>query len=226
MVTIRIPQEQLSGFRKLVALDSESVRNIAAALKEDFPGLGDSDALTHKVSGAADIPSPDAREIVQVLTSLYMLRARREALVPEFVQDAIEALDESGNEELKLSEEERIQFKEKLAELLSVEEFSTESKAVDVQFENDRTFYGARIVTDVRPLFGPDPEEPPTGAVIIHMLKITYRERNRTKDLFVSLDTDDLDTLTKAIERANSKTENLKSFLSASGLPYIRLDGE
>lgn len=226
MATIKIPQEQLSGFRKLVALNNESAQDITAALKEEFPGLSDSEALTEIVSRAANIPSPDASEIAQVLTALYMLRARRETSIPEFVEDVILALDESGDEELELPEEKRSRFKQQLAELLSVEAFSTESKAVDVQFENDRTFYGARIVTDVRPLFGPDPEEPPTGAVIVHMLKITYRERNRTRDLFVSLDTNDLSTLTNVIDRANSKAENLKSFLTESGLPYISLDEE
>lgn len=199
---------------------------MVSLLREEFPGLNDSDALAELASRATDLSSEDASDIVEVLTTLYILRARHESSIPDFVEDVGRALAEAEGEELKLSGEDFDRFKDRLTELLGVELFGIESKALDVQFENERTFRSARIVTEIRPIFGPDPQDPPTGAVIVHMLRITYGERNRSRDFFVALDAEDASTLGKLLDRADVKTQSLKSFLALTGLPHINLGGK
>lgn len=224
MATIRIPQDQWTGFEKLVALDDESVRTLATALREDFPGLSNPPALAEMASRAVGISLADAEDVMGVLATLYILRARRESPIPDFIEELYQALDEAGTEGLAFSEYDRARFGDRLALLLDVESISVESKAVDVQYDNERTFHSARIVTDIRPIFGSDPQEPPTGAVIVHMLRITYRERNRTRDLFVALDSEDVGTLSELAKRAHSKATSLKSFLAGTELPYMGPD--
>lgn len=224
MATLRIPPEQESGFEKLIALDDESVRALAATLREEFPGFNNHDALSEIASRATGISLAEASEVMGVLAALYLLQARSEVSTSEFVEDVCQALDEADTEVLRLSGEARDHFKGRLTELLNIESVGVESKAVDVQHEAERTFHSARIMTDIRPVFGSSPESLPTGAVVVHTLRITYRERNRLKDLFVALDTEDVDTLEELADRANLKAKSLKAFLAGTPLSYIDLD--
>lgn len=226
MATLRIPEEQQDGFKKLAALSDESVKALTLSLEERFPGLNDSETLADIASSATGISSADADAVMRVLTTLYVLRARREALIPAFVEDVAQAMDESDVEGLRLSDEDRARFKDRLAELLNVESVSTESKAIDVQYENDHVFHSARIVTDLRPIFGPNPEDAPVGAVIVHMLRITYRERTRLRNVFVALDTEDVGKLGDVANRADLKAKSLKAFLQGTELPLIDLNNE
>ena len=226
MVTIRIPEERQDAFRKLVTLSDENAMALASSLRESFPGLNDQDALAEIASSATGMSASDATDMMGVLSTLYILRARRDSPIPDFVEDVAQALDEAGVEGLGLSNEDRERFKDRLAALLDVESASIESKAADVQFENERTFHSARIVTDLRPIFGPNPEDGPIGAVIVHMLRITYRERTQLRDVFIALDTEDVGTLGDVANRADLKAKNLMSFLQGTELPLISLDGE
>ena len=127
---------------------------LASSLRESFPGLNDQDALAEIASSATGMSASDATDMMGVLSTLYILRARRDSPIPDFVEDVAQALDEAGVEGLGLSNEDRERFKDRLAALLDVESASIESKAADVQFENERTFHSARIVTDLRPTLG------------------------------------------------------------------------
>src|SRR5215208_1988902 len=135
MATLRIPQEQWAGFEKLVAVDDESLRALASTLREEFPGLNKHDALAELTSRATSISYADARDVMGVLTTLYLLRARQETSIPDFVEDVLQAMDQANAEELKLSGNVRDRFRGRLADLLNVQSASVESKAVDVQFE-------------------------------------------------------------------------------------------
>lgn len=226
MAALRIPQEQWAGFEKLVALDDESLRALASTLREEFPGLNKPDVLAEIASSATGISLADARDVMDILVTLYILRARQESPIPDFVEDVSQAMDEADAEGLKLSGDDRTRFKDRLAELLDIQSASVESKAADIQFENERTFHSARIVTDVRPIFGTDPEAAPIGSIIVHMLRITYRERTRLRDVIVALDTEDVSTLGDLANRAELKAKSLKSSLQGTEFPVISLDGE
>ena len=136
-------------------------------------------------------------------------------------EDVCQALDRSDEEELRLLGEEREHFKSRLIELLDVDSVRVGAKGIEMLFENQRSFLSARIVTEVRPIFGSDPEEAPAGALIVHMLKIIYREEGQDKELFVALDTTDVGVLRDALDRADAKAESLKGFLEAARTTYI-----
>lgn len=221
MATFKIPSEYQSGFKKLVALEEEPMQDLLSALREEPPALYPPE-LSRRVASRVDtIPRDDVNDIVEVLVSLYLLRARHESSIPETAEDICQAMDRSGIEELKLSGEEREHFKERLIELLDVQSVDIGSKAVEVLFENERSLQSARVVTDIRPIFGSDADDPMAGAVIVHMLKLTYFEQNELRSFFVALDAQDVDTLREVLDRAHSKAENLRSFLAATEIPYV-----
>lgn len=221
MAKLMIPKENEEGLKKLALLDDDSVQELVSALREVLPVLY-SAALASKAASAVDtIPRRDVDDIVGVLLPLYLLREHHEVSTPEIAEDVCQAMDQSGNEELRLSGKDRERFKDHLIELLEVESVRVGAKALEMLFENQRSFLGARIVTEVRPIFGSNTEDTPAGALIVHMLKITYREQGQTKDFFVALDTTDVDALNKVLDRADTKAESLKALLERTRVSYI-----
>jgi hypothetical protein len=229
MVALRIPRGYESQFKTFtrILLNDESAQELLRALGEEI-SVTDTPQLPSRVAEKVGTISPsDVEEVMQILISLYLLRSRHDSPIPEFAEDISRAMDESEVEEVRLSGEERNRFKSRLIELLDLESLGVGAKAIDLQYENERTFSNARIVTDVRPIFGANLEDTPTGAVIVHMLKINYREGDRYKDFFVALDAEDIGTLSGLLDRANSKAENLKSFLEdTKRVPYIDTGGQ
>jgi hypothetical protein len=223
MVALSIPRGYESQFETFtgVVLNDESIRELLSVLREE-DSVFNAHELTSRVAAKVDsIELSDVEDTMQILVSLYLLRARYESPIHEFAEDICRAMDESSVEALRLPSEERNRFKDHLIELLDLESISIGTKAIDLQYENEHTFSSARIVTDVRPIFGANLEDAPAGAVIVHTLKITYREGNRHRDFFIALDAEDLSLLGGLLERADSKAKNLKSFLEGTKVTYI-----
>jgi hypothetical protein len=221
MARLRIPREGEIGLKKLAALDDDSVRELASTLREIPPLLSPTELYSKVASKVDTIPRRDIDDIVGVLLPLHLIRERRNVSLPEIAEDVCQSMDSGDDSELRLSGEDRERFKNNLIELLNVESVRLGSKALEMLFENQRSFLGARIVTEVRPIFGPDPEDTPPGALIVHMLKITYREEGEDKEFFVALDTTDIDALRNVLDRADKKTESLKGFLEKTRVSYI-----
>lgn len=103
-------------------------------------------------------------------------------------------------------------FAEKLVSLLSVKPLNVSAKAIDLQTEDERVFCDARILTDLRPVFGSDSAATPEGLTIVHILKLGYDQGGeRHRDFYVALNADDLQTLRKVIDRAEAKAKSLKN---------------
>lgn len=221
MAELKIPKENEEGLKKLIALDDESVQDLFSALGEVSPILS-SIGLSSKVASKVDtIPRSDVDDIVGVLLPLYLLREHYEVSTSEMAEDVCRGLDRSDDEEIRLSGEDREHFKSRLIELLDVESIRIGAKGLEVLFENQRSFLGARIVTEIRPIFGSNPEEAPAGALVVHMLKITYREDGQDNEFFVALDTTDVGTLRNALDRADTKVGSLKELLEKARIAYV-----
>ncbi len=90
--------------------------------------------------------------------------------------------------------------------------------------QHDRNFQSARIFTDLRPLFETDPEQAPSGAVIVEMLQLeTWSGDGRTETVRVAMDRADLLELRGVIERAIKKTDSLRQLMEASGVANFEL---
>jgi hypothetical protein len=83
-----------------------------------------------------------------------------------------------------------------------------------------RVFHSARILTDIRPVFGRDADVPPIGAVIAHVLKIDYFSQGDSGSLYVSLNNRDLELLRNLVDRAFTKLKTLRAVLESTGLPF------
>lgn len=201
----RILRRYREEIEKVRALSDESVRELVSAL-EDAPLTVSVEALvTELVSQVDTISRGDIEEILRTLLSLCVLR-------DQFGLSTLEAAEAIARTTEK-SNEDRNHLRDRFVVLLGLDSLNLVAKSGALMFNQQRVFREAQILTDVRPVFGPDPEDPPTAAAIVHALKISYFENNELREFFVALDTNDVHEFSKVLDRANSKAKSLKSVL-------------
>jgi len=188
----------------------------------------------HRTEGGADIPSDpmaiitavkksaprtniaNVKDIVDALATLYEVKSQREMSVEQFVDDVCDAMEALDSDQ-QLPHAERADFAGKLLTLLNAEAFAVVAKAHDLATEDERTFCHARILTDLRPVFGPNVEDGPRAMVVMHTLKLDYHKQGSRKDheeFYIALDAEDLDTLRRIIDRAEVKAKTLASSIN------------
>lgn len=219
MVAITIPTQHRPGFAALLSFDPPTMAAFQSALSTHSIRPSGAD-LAEEI--APEIPSATTaqlEEAIDALTSLQLYRSTTDQLARDIAEGICETIDASS--ELQFGKKSRNEFKQQLTDLLEIPALTLQAKAQDLLLEYERLFFGARILTDIRPVFPSESVEHPGGFVLTHNLKITYGEAAQQKDFFVSLSGDDLRTLLDVAERAQAKAEALRTFLSRYDVPSI-----
>ena len=223
MVEFAIPEQYERGFVEILRLDENQAHGLVSALEDAPPtrNLTDLQRVTEEKMDQA-LPS-DLNEIMETLSSLYGLRDNTGLDLPEFTEVISEMVEESHAEGLEFTnEKDRERFKATMAQLLGVDSLAIAARASDILYERERTIHGTpRIFTDIRPIFGANAEADPRGAIIVHTLKVRYHDGRQVQELFLGLDTENVNEFIGVLERANSKAEALKRFLGDKGVMYI-----
>ncbi len=218
MAITTIPAPFRLGFARIKQLSPADFEAIVTAL-ERAPTVGGLKELTSAV--LQQVPTLKRQEIEHILRTLFSLCiyvADEETPLSENLASLSSAMQTSGRPELALSEEEKIEFEKRLDRLLRISAVSKSAKVQRLRLEYPNTFSDARILTDMRPIFD-KPEKRPVGCAIAHILKLSYHEGGDHKEFYIALDTDDLETLKKVLQRAETKAASLKSVLEVAGLP-------
>jgi len=222
MAKLNIPEIYRAGVSKIRRLDERSVWEIRKALDQaeestsprqngvETPRDPDSVALS-AIRSVASANVDEFKQIARALAGLYIAKSVRDVSVDDFAESVCDAMENLPQEDLRLPHSEREEFKEKVKILLGSNFFSVVSKAFDLATDDERTFCDARILTDLRPVFGPQIEEGPQAMVVLHSLKLTYHQGSQKhQQFYIALDDDDLKTLRKLIERAEAKAKALR----------------
>jgi hypothetical protein len=90
-----------------------------------------------------------------------------------------------------------------------------------LQRDGERLYCEAKIISDIRPVFGAKPTARPIGAVVTHMLKCAYHEVGEHREFHVVLDGIDLELLADVVHRALLKDRTLRSLLEEMRLPDL-----
>lgn len=222
MVRLQIPPHYETGLIKLRNLDEESFREIISALVETSPVFEPETLVSVLAPHIRTMPESDVEAIVGTLTSLFRAQTYLDLSTSELVEYVCEAMRESGNESLKLSEEEYAPFQKRLSDFFAIEALTYPAKVNEIVSDHDRVFVHARILTDIRPIFGPKTEEPPKGAAIVHMLNVAYQQGRKQEKLYIALDAQDIRSLISTLQRALSKEDSLKQLLSTVEVAYVK----
>ena len=220
MAVLRIPEAYRPGVSVLAGLPENSHRELVEALSRAPLSFTDRRELVTWIAGEAkSIPSSDLAKLINTLTSLYRLRSKRpDTSVQTLATDVTIAAREIPNFKIP----EGVDFTERLAALLALDSLNSIAlKAKELQAESERTFCDARIITDVRPVFGENIEDSP-AMIIVHTLKIGFHESGH-KDIYVALDAGDIANLKKTLQRAEDKANKLKAILDKAGLRNLDL---
>jgi hypothetical protein len=129
----------------------------------------------------------------------------------------------SESRDLGIPEEGRESFSRVIHDLVELEVLKTMARALDVMSQQEHVFQNARILTDVRPIFGEDASAGPSGAVVIQTLRLEHFTDGRVQSINVSLDRQDLHDLQSVVDRAVEKGRSLRDVVARAGLPQFEL---
>jgi hypothetical protein len=218
---IRIPERYQLGIAKLISLPENALEELLSILNEIPTSLNLDSLKEYCVSRISSIREQDVDEIISALDSLYYLKNEFDSSSEDFSDQILRAMDETGNKALKIDASLRESFRDRLIRLMNGKLLSIAVRSREVLYEQERTFGSARILSDIRSIFGGASENNPDAAIIVHTLKIHYIQNNEHKEFFVTLDTEDISFMIDTLIRAQEKEESLKSILTAANVPYI-----
>lgn len=226
MASFSIPKQIIHGFTIIATMPEETFNEFVSALNNIPPKI-----LQHRIVNLSEIKlntlSPeDTKAMNDALAPLYRSMRGGDVKPAQYANDIADSIKEEGHEDAgwAQSESQLTQFKERLTKLLTMPSLQLIAKAHDILLEHAQTFFSARIVSDIRPVFGSDVEEPPVAAVIVHMLNIDYYQAGERREFVVALDTKDVQDLLDVCERAKKKTERLQSVIASTNMTYIEIE--
>ncbi len=213
-----IPRNILRRYReeidKVLALDYETFWSLASALRDAPLRIVPDNLVPELASSVESLSQSDLEDIVRALLTLCTLREEVSASTSEVAEDVSRVAED-------VSKEDRERIKDRFAHLLDLDSLNVIAKSGSLMINHERWMLGVQILTDIRPVFGPRPEDLPKAAVIAHTLKLRYFESGENREYFIAMDANDLRDLLEQVKRANEKAESLQSVLAAAGVPYV-----
>jgi hypothetical protein len=209
------------GVRTLYDLSDDSMERLLTALENTLP-TSVAPKYATRVSRQVNENSEDMREVVRFILSLYDLRSQVGLSLSDFLQAVRRSLANSKEEDVKALTDDWERLENRLKSVLSLERTTgVVAKAQTLMTQQGNVFLGARVLTDVRPIFTADPEQEPAAALLVHQLAITYRHDDEDRHFYVALDSDDVEKLRTVLNRAESKGKSLVSALKETSMAVL-----
>ena len=216
MPTVKIPEIYRAALDKIATMPEHEVND----LRDVLASIGVTmkpPSLAAQVSTRLKNPPPELDEIIQSLIGLSLARVGGEVSLEDLARDVVGSF--IRRRDAPKGYDQSI-FEKRLISLLSIESLALSARAQEIQHDYERVFVSARIVSDIRSVFGISTVEP-VGALIVHNLKITFFEENSMREIFFAMDNADLSNLRKIIDRADTKTTQLEGMIRKSGVQYF-----
>ncbi len=215
--------EQRSGLLRLLHLSQEQMQQLYDAVKAAHPTLTIS-AFSRQVASMSKVDEDIVREIIWAVGGLYYVSFATSRSVRDVAQDIRLEL-ESADSDVALHEGDLDELEKRLMMLLELHaSLGVTTKARMLVGRHEPVFLDAQVVSDIRPVFGENPEEPPLAAVVLHRLRISYRDGEQEKDFSVVLETQEIADVRTALNRADLKAKSLLALLESAGVPIIEED--
>jgi len=228
-VKFRIPREQAADFATIRDLGAAQLQKVIdhVATCEVLP-LRPADLIT-RVTEALGGDAETAELVVRSLLPLNQL-IRQSVRTVDGVLDGLRngiAMLADWSPEDKAAWQ---SIEPELRQLLQADAIRTVSKATDLAYDHADLFQGARIVTDIRPVFNDldDDQLKMDGAVVSYTLRLNFDNRDGNHSLSIALDESDVLDLKAQCERAMQKAKIASSRMSqpqAIGIPTV-ISGE
>lgn len=213
-----VPKKAFGSLRMVASLSDEQFGQMTEFLQSNGSEVVSARALASRLDEGigAPVTSSLARDLVATLFNLSALHFTHEWSLSDIVDVT------AAYPGLDLSEDtDQARLRDRLSALLAVPAIAAMAKATSIAYEHPNTFHTARIVTDVRPVFGEDATEDPTGAMITHALRLDYFGSRGMESFFVSMTNADLTVLSNTVQRALQKHETLRRTIERAELEEL-----
>jgi hypothetical protein len=223
-VAITVPKIAQAGLALIRTLPDEKIDRIYTALQQTKRAPAPSELATIATERAG-LDGEQSKAVGNTIASLYGLQAASDTELPALIDDVLSAMASSGSAALVIESGEISGFREKLRKLLSVPGLLTAYKARLLLSAHGNYMSSVKIITDMRPVFGSDPDVQPLGAILVNMMNVHYFEGGGAhREFTVALDQDDLKALKRAVDRAMRKIESLSKVLEKGGITRFEVD--
>lgn len=217
---LRIPSRYQPGLRALAEIPDDQAERLLAALTEMPSRLTTSRLAEHAREAVPEL-AHEALDVLEAILSLVPFLPEDEDAAGR--KDAATRLadDVSNSPDFDVGGEARAKLSERLRRLLVLEPVVLAARALDLVTEFDRVYHGARVLTDLRPVFGPDARLGAKAAALVSTLKIeAHEDDGRIRPYYFALDHADLLELKGVVDRALVKTLEMKRLAERLQLPY------
>jgi hypothetical protein len=199
-----IPQDEREGLKALAGLNTDQIGALLSRLAST-PLNVDRDRFSSSVGQIEGVDAEELQTAVSALLFLHAFNSGIEVSTTQFVNDVCDSLAAT-----KVEPDVVRRLREVLPEFVELESLRLQAKAVDLQVDHGRTYQSAKIITELRPVFDMATAEHIVGALIAHVLKVTYFSSGQSQEIFIALDDSDLAELKKAIAKAEVKGRVLR----------------
>jgi hypothetical protein len=222
MSTIIVPERRLSSFLLLAKLSDESIADIFSVLANQPVQLLKPEFASSLAREIRSIPLEDGSKVIDTLVTLYPAILSLGTPLNVFIEDLVKSFSEQLSEKADFDPTLASNLSNALQKLLRIPSLSIGAKATDVLFQIERSYSGARVISDVRPVFDLETDEI-SAALVIHTLKLEYfsRDADNSREFFISLDATDIDNLINTLTRAKRKAKKLRELLQSSSITYV-----
>lgn len=223
-----IPKAQQPALKCLLGLPRVQAQGLLAALRSEQPSFY-LETMASRLAAKLQLPSNDLADILMMLASMYLTSRSTDHSSDDFATGVIHAAKDLDS--LKDATTDWDHARQLIAGLLACDtSLGVTAKAISVTSDHEKLFSKARILTDMRPIFGDKIEERPAAAIVVHTLRITYRahphQRADLSSFFVAMNAEDLRELQTQIARALAKEQAIGRALAAIDLQNLSTEEE
>jgi hypothetical protein len=217
-VAVNVPRSCQKGLSLIADASPLSASALVNLLSKMSPTILNDEGLEEFYDGTIDgISKSEFRSIVQAIGSLHSGQLTVDVKRDEFLRDILSSEFVSG-----MTDAQQSNLGERLPALFSIKALFISAKAVNVMFDTPAHFTGVRILTDLRPVFDRSDANTIEAAVITHTLRLNYHGTER-EELFLAVDSNDLDRIQDAIVRAREKAKAIESAVTKSGITILKV---
>lgn len=215
----KLPRHIIQGIKHIERLSGEVFNAFVEAFRST-PSARYPTKLAREFTTKVDLPEDELLEAIGAALSLFLARTKQEEIAQsDFPREVAKAFYIA--EKIEADEEQLSVLAERIERLFAIQPLAVSAKTLNLIGEVERRYASARVVTDIRPVFGDKEDCILLASAIIHTLQVTYFENGDRKEFFVALDAADLVKLRDSSARAVKKEGVLKETLSTTTFKNI-----
>lgn len=218
MAAISLPVDDALLLSKLAHMPTKKVGELFTALSEIEAGIYYLKDIEASVRNFAEQNDINLENLSRLTYAIINTRISMSGISDsEFVDSIISSVESTSPDVARV----RDALQAIIVNFISIDGLFLSIKATQLAFENERQIHEIRIISDLRPVFGSDPNDV-RCVFISKTLKIDYMDSGvDIKSAYYAMDDNDLLALERAIDRIKKKSARLSELAETMGVNIL-----